>query len=168
VHTLNRIEQLVVGLEKAVMLLTSGLMIVAVVLQVFFRYVVSLSVPWTEELSIICFVVMVFYGAALASYHDRHLGIRNLVDLLGERVYVAIWILQKVALVAFLGLVMVLYAMPMVLQGLHHTYTIIRIPQFYILLQIPLFGVFAAFHALMSLLRQDYRRNLKARNAREQ
>ena len=167
-HTLNRIEQLVVGLEKAVMLLTSGLMIVAVVLQVFFRYVVSLSVPWTEELSIICFVVMVFYGAALASYHGRHLGIRNLVDLLGERVYVATWILQKVALVAFLGLVMVLYAMPMVLQGLHHTYTIIRIPQFYILLQIPLFGVFAAFHALMSLLRRDYRRDLEARNAREQ
>ena len=167
-NTLNRIEQLVVGLEKAIMLLTSGLMMVAVVLQVFFRYVVSLSVPWTEELSIICFVVMVFYGAALASYHGRHLGIRNLVDLLGERVYVTVWIFQKLALVIFLGLVMVLYAMPMVLQGLRHTYTIIRIPQFYILLQIPLFGVLAAFHTLMSLLRQDYRRDLQARNAREQ
>jgi TRAP-type C4-dicarboxylate transport system permease small subunit len=168
VDTLNRIEQLVVGLEKKVMLLTSGLMVAAVVLQVFFRYVVSLSVPWTEEMSIICFVVMVFYGAALASYHDRHLGIRNLVDLLGERAYVAVWIFQKLALVIFLGLVMVLYAMPMVLQGLRHTYTIIRIPQFYILLQIPLFGLLAAFHALMSLLRQDYRRDLMARNSREQ
>jgi TRAP-type C4-dicarboxylate transport system permease small subunit len=110
---------------------------------------------------------MVFYGAALASYHNRHLGIRNIVDVLGERAYIATWVLQKAALVAFLGVVMVLYAMPMVLQGLHHTYTIIRIPQFYILLQIPLFGLFAAFHALMSLLRQDYRKDLEARRARE-
>jgi TRAP-type C4-dicarboxylate transport system permease small subunit len=69
--------------------------------------------------------------------------------------------------VAFLGVVMVLYAMPMVLQGLHHTYTIIRIPQFYILLQIPLFGLFAAFHTLMSLLRRDYRRDLASRSVRE-
>jgi len=147
VELLNRIEGMLVWFEKAVILVFGVVMLVSVSLQVFFRYVIPISLPWTEELSIIAFVVIIFYGAVLAGYHNRHLGITNVVELLGEKAYVAVWVLKQLALVAFLVAVILL----------NSTFAVIRIPLFYVMIQIPIFGLLSTFHALMSLLRKDFR-----------
>lgn len=157
---LNRLEQGLIRLEKWVMLVSMAVMLLAVAMQVFFRYVIALSVPWTEELSIITFILIVFYGAALAGYHDRHLGINNLVNRLSGKTFVAVWYIRKAVLVAFLAVVIVGYAIPMAMQGWTNTYTIIKIPLFYVLVQIPVFGVLTAFHSVMSMLRREYRKEL--------
>jgi len=142
------------------MLVAMAAMISAIALQVFFRYVVPVSVPWTEELSIISFIFIVFYGAALASRYDRHLGIRNIVDALDERTYIIVWFVKKACVIAFLLIVMVVLAIPMVLQGWSNTFTIIKIPLFFVLLQMPVFGVLVIFHTCMSILRKDYLKEL--------
>lgn len=154
---LNRIEGMLVWFEKAVILVFGVVMLVSVSLQVFFRYVIPISLPWTEELSIIAFVVIIFYGAVLAGYHNRHLGITNVVELLGEKAYVAVWVLKQLALVAFLVAVILLYGSQTALQGMNSTFAVIRIPLFYVMIQIPIFGLLSTFHALMSLLRKDFR-----------
>ena len=164
---LNRIEETLVRIEKGIILVSGIVMLSAVTAQVFFRYVVPLSVPWTEELSIITFVLIVFYGATLASYHERHLGIKNVVDLLSDRAFMGVWILQKLALLAFLLVVLIAFALPTAIQGFQHTFTIIKVPLFYLLIQIPVFGLLTAFHTVMSLLRGDYRKALAARNSKE-
>jgi TRAP-type transport system small permease protein len=157
VELLNRIEGMLVWFEKAMILVFGVVMLVSVSLQVFFRYVIPISLPWTEELSIIAFVVIIFYGAALAGYHNRHLGITNVVELLGEKAYVAVWVLKQLALVAFLIVVIVLYGSQTALQGMNSTFAVIRIPIFYLIIQIPIFGLLSMFHALMALLRRDFR-----------
>ena len=162
-EVLNRIEAAIVKLEKLVMLVMAVTMLILLSLQVFFRYVITLSIPWTEELSVTVFVVMCFYGASLASYNDRHIGIKNLVDRLNERAYILFWIGKKMIITVFLIAVVIRYGVPVALDGLKHTHTILRIPHFYVLIQIPIFGLLTVFHAIMSVIRKDYRRELAAR-----
>lgn len=153
-----------VKFEKTVMLLSVFVMLISVALQVYFRYVAQMSVPWTEEVALIAFVVMVFYGATLAVYHDRHLGIKNVIEKLTERNFKIVWFLKKSLLGLFLLIVMVLFSSSMVREGLNQTYTITRIPLFYVFLQIPIFGCFSAFHIIMSFLRKDYLHELPGKN----
>ena len=72
---LDKIENIIIKIEKTMIVTFGSIMMISVFLQVFFRYVVRTSVPWTEEISIISFIMMFFYGASFASYQKRHLGI---------------------------------------------------------------------------------------------
>jgi len=164
---LDKIEQIIVKFEKIVILLSGLIMLISVALQVLFRYVFRISVPWTEEISIMSFIVMVFYGAILASYHNRHLGIKNFVDKLTEQSYKIIWFFKKIVLSLFLIIVMVLFSFPMVIEGLNQSYTISRIRLFYIFLQIPIFGLLIVFHIIMSFLRKDYLQELPMKKNKE-
>ncbi|MDD4842425.1 MAG: hypothetical protein PHH80_10850, partial [Sphaerochaetaceae bacterium] len=58
--------------------------------------------------------------------------------------------------IAFVGYVMLIQAIPMVRQGLSHTYTIIQIPSFFVLVNIPISAGLMIFHTVMSILRKDY------------
>lgn len=161
---LNKIEQIILNFERLIALLSGLIMLISVALQVIFRYVFRISVPWTEEMAIMSFIVLVFYGAILASYHDRHLGIKNLVDRLTGQSYKIVWFIRKIILSLFLIMVMLVFSFPMVIEGLNQTYTISRIPLFYIFLQIPIFGLLTVFHIIMSILRKDYLKELLIKN----
>jgi TRAP-type C4-dicarboxylate transport system permease small subunit len=158
-----KIEEKILQLEKFLMFFAMITMVLAVGMQVFFRYVIPMSVPWTEELSIISFIFIVFFGAARAGRYDKHLGIKNIVDAFQPSVYIKLWYLKKIVLISFLLVVMVLEAVPMVLQGWSNTFTIIKIPMFFVLVQIPIFGVLMIFHTLMSMVRKDYQIDLVSR-----
>ena len=51
------------------------LMTIVAIAQVFFRYVVSYSLDWPEELGRYLFIVSIYLGASLAERHDRHLAV---------------------------------------------------------------------------------------------
>lgn len=55
--------------------LATGTMVVAIFLQVFFRFVIRSPLYWTEELSRYSFVYVVFIGAAWAGKKNMHLGV---------------------------------------------------------------------------------------------
>ena len=55
---LIKIEQWILKIERVIMAIAAGLLVFAVLAQVFFRYILPISMPWTEELSIILFVFM--------------------------------------------------------------------------------------------------------------
>lgn len=59
----------------------AGVLIV-VVLQVFFRYVARIVVPWTEEATRYLGIWMVFMGAAAAVAHGSHITVTLLVERL--------------------------------------------------------------------------------------
>jgi TRAP-type C4-dicarboxylate transport system permease small subunit len=166
VNFLNSLEKGLVRFEKWVMVASMAVMLVAVAMQVFFRYVITLSIPWTQDLALITFMLVIFYGAAFASFHDRHLGIRNIVDTLPETTFIVVWFVQKAVIVGFMLIVIVAYAIPMTLQGLTNTFTMIKIPVFCVLVQIPIFGVLTTFHVVMSALRRDYRKEFDKAHGR--
>jgi len=153
---LDKIENIIIKIEKTMIVTFGSIMMISVFLQVFFRYVVRTSVPWTEEISIISFIMMFFYGASFASYQKRHLGINNFVNKLPETSYKIIWFIKNIIILLFLINIIVICSFPMVIRGLEQVSVITRIPRFYIFIQIPILGLLFFFHLMMSFLRKDY------------
>lgn len=162
---LTSIENWVLKIEKVVMGLTVGTLVFAVTAQVFFRYVIRISMPWTEELSIMAFFFAVMYGAAYAVRYDRHLGIISITSRMSEKTFIMWWYIKKAIVLFFIGYVMFIQAIPIAHQGWAHTYTIIQIPSFYILVQIPICAALMVFHTVMSILRKDYIREYAVQKA---
>ena len=69
------------SLEWITMIGFSG-MLLATIWQVLFRYVLKISVPWTEELARILFIMTMFLGIAIAIREDEHI----IVDFLFKSV----------------------------------------------------------------------------------
>ncbi len=57
-----------------------GLMVVVIFLQVFFRFVVRSSLPWSEEVARYIMAYAIFIGAAIAAKEGAHIGILAVVD----------------------------------------------------------------------------------------
>jgi len=152
---LNKIADIIIKIEKIVMLISGSSMIILVFLQVLFRYVIRISVSWTEELSIISFIIMIFYGAIFASYQKRHLGINNLVNKLPDTSYKIVWFVKNTIILLFL-IILIASSFPMLNDGLNQSYAICKMPLFYIFVQIPILGVLILFHLMMSILKKEY------------
>ncbi len=58
----------------------SAVMVVTILLQVFLRYVLKSSLPWSEELSRYLMVWIGLMGASLALHEGRHVGVTLLMD----------------------------------------------------------------------------------------
>lgn len=61
------------------------LMIAVIFLQVFSRFVVKYSIPWSEELARYLMVWAVFIGAGIGAKEGAHVGIDALVDVLPKK-----------------------------------------------------------------------------------
>lgn len=72
-RTCNRIA-------KGLLVVMSAVMAVTILLQVFLRYVVKASLPWSEELARYLMVWIGLIGASLAMHEGRHVGVTLLVD----------------------------------------------------------------------------------------
>lgn len=59
-------------------------MLILMVLQVVFRYVLRISVPWTDEVARSLFIWQIFLGAALAHRYSGHIQITILLDRLSS------------------------------------------------------------------------------------
>ncbi len=57
-----------------------GIMVVVIFLQVFFRFVVRSSLPWSEELARYVMAYAIFIGAAIAAKESAHIGILAVVN----------------------------------------------------------------------------------------
>lgn len=73
------------NLEYIVAALFFVVMLVALFLQVFFRFVLNSPIGWTEELATTCFVMMVYTGSIGATRNDEHMKMELIIDLCGPR-----------------------------------------------------------------------------------
>ena len=69
---------------SAVVLFCFSTMLILMVLQVVFRYVLRISVPWTDEVARSFFIWQIFLGAALAHRYSGHIQITILLDRLSS------------------------------------------------------------------------------------
>ena len=81
-------------------------MFFVVMLQIFARYVIRASIPWTEELSRYLLVFMTFFGAAVALKENRHITISILIDFLPDKYRVYVDVFFKVIILLFLAAVL--------------------------------------------------------------
>jgi TRAP-type C4-dicarboxylate transport system permease small subunit len=70
----------------ALVALAVAIMSLAILLQVFCRYVLNAPLTWPEELAVLLFAWMIFLGAALVQGSDSHIAIDTLRRRAGARV----------------------------------------------------------------------------------
>lgn len=73
------------SLEYLLSFICFATMLSAVLVQVFFRYVLGDPFVWPYELSIYCYIYIVFFGAVMAVRRGSHISFNMLYDLLPER-----------------------------------------------------------------------------------
>jgi TRAP-type C4-dicarboxylate transport system permease small subunit len=94
-----------IGWAGAIIAIAFALMILALLLQVVARYVLQVSIPWTEEVSRYLLVLMTFVGAALALRDRQHIAITFLLDRLSPPHRLWVDLLFNVLIMLFLGAV---------------------------------------------------------------
>lgn len=123
-------------------------LVVAVFTQVFSRYILNSSVPWTEEVARYILVYLTFTGGALAVYENTHLRVDVLLDACPP--------LIERGLRALSGILMAVTAILLIYYGARFTYlargTIspaIDQPMAWVYAIMPLAGVLMLVYALL-------------------
>ncbi len=131
-----------------------GLMTVVIIIQVIFRYFISYSLAWPEELGRYLFIASVYIGASYAEQEERHLAITVMRTNCGKWCARYIPILVQFVTIAF-SLTMAVwgYKMTMFMYNSNQLAPAIQIPMYIAYAVIP-FGMAAmAFRAFMNLVK---------------
>jgi TRAP-type C4-dicarboxylate transport system permease small subunit len=88
---------------EGVVLAVFAVMLILVTAQVFFRYILQVSVPWTEEAARWFYAWQIFLGSALAMKRGLHLRATFVVDRFPARLRAAIEVVTALAGVLFLA-----------------------------------------------------------------
>ena len=59
--------------------------VLVVTINVVLRYVFGFVVPWSEELSVICFIWTVYFGISSCYKHKLHMGVDVVIQLLPQK-----------------------------------------------------------------------------------
>ncbi|SFD88730.1 TRAP-type C4-dicarboxylate transport system, small permease component [Lentibacillus persicus] len=73
-------------------------------LQVFFRFVLDSPLVWTDELSRFLLIWMVFLGAGIVSFDDKHLAVNVLQENMPPRIKLISDLIVRSVIVIFLGI----------------------------------------------------------------
>ncbi len=92
---LNKILDFILGI------LFIGL-VICVFLQVFSRYLLPISLPWTEELARFIFIYITFLGAAIALREQEHIIISVVFDKLSDKFRYSLRIIINFMIFGFL------------------------------------------------------------------
>ncbi|KJS81020.1 MAG: hypothetical protein JM58_17950 [Peptococcaceae bacterium BICA1-8] len=94
-------------------------MIIVIFLQVFFRFVIKASLPWSEELARYIMAWAVFIGASIAAKEGAHIGIDSIVSRLPKKMEHYIRILAMA--LSFVFSVILVYLAVLIIQFLMKT-----------------------------------------------
>ncbi len=115
------------------------LMTIFLFLQVFSRYVFNSSLSWTEELSVILFVWMVYFGSSAAVLKRKHLRIDFLINLMPPKLKRISLVTSNLLFIVFCGLtIMPLMEMVGRFARSGASTTILNIPKSLVYVVIPL------------------------------
>ncbi|MDN3649671.1 TRAP transporter small permease [Reinekea marina] len=71
--------------EEVLASLAISVTVLIVILNVVLRYCFGFVIPWTEELSVICFIWATYFGISSCYKHKLHMGVDVVLTLLPER-----------------------------------------------------------------------------------
>lgn len=105
-HFLNDIvSRMINRIESILAVLFFAGMFGAIIIQVFFRYVLKNPLVWPYELSIYCFIYIVFFGAAIASRRNTHIVFGLMVDRMSVQAQLIVRIVTNLFVIAVLLLI---------------------------------------------------------------
>ncbi len=136
-----------------------AIMAVVTIVQIVFRYFISYSLAWPEELSRFLFVASVYVGSSYAEQENRHLAITILRTSCGKFLARFLPILVQIIVVIFSGAMTLWgYDMVMFMKGTGQLATALDIPMYFVFGALPLgFGCMTirAFVNLIKYIKND-------------
>ncbi|MGX9419076.1 TRAP transporter small permease [Vibrio sp. RC27] len=74
-----------INFEEILASLAISVTVLTVIVNVFLRYGFGFVVPWSEELSVICFIWSVYFGISSCYKHRLHMGVDIIVSMIPEK-----------------------------------------------------------------------------------
>ncbi|AQQ52413.1 TRAP transporter small permease [Planococcus lenghuensis] len=140
---------------KYVLVILMAILVVAVFMQVIFRFVIEQPLAWTEELARYCLIWITFLGAAFAMATNSHIGVEFFVKLLTVPIRRIVYLLAVAASLAFF-LLLVLEGYELAAGAMSQESPVLRIPMGIIYSVIPLSGCILIIN-LASRLPKDFK-----------
>lgn len=136
-------------------ILTGGCLLVLVsstFLQVLFRFAIKIPAPWTEEVTRISFVYMIFLGAALGVKYHCHLSV-DLLNGLPPRIKKIIVTVNYVLSIAFM-VTFTYFGWVHTLSSRVETTPTLEISMFYLYMVLPVSGLIMTYYLVKDMIRE--------------
>lgn len=127
-------------LEETVCTVSLAIIVSLVIVQVFYRYVLSSGILWIDELVTNLMVLMVLFGAALATRNKVHTDLQVLINLSSKPISYALKIFGAIIVGLFL-LILIYYSAMHTYNSRNLTTIMIEIPLWVVYGIIPVGGV---------------------------
>ncbi|HJO44952.1 MAG TPA: TRAP transporter small permease [SAR324 cluster bacterium] len=126
--------------------------ILSVLYGVFSRYVMGHAAAWSNELAAVAFTWTVFIGSAAAFKKGLHIGVDTLMNQLPESLSFSVSLIAQGLLAFFLGYV-VFIGFDFSLQSFQQPTSILRLPNTFFYLAVPIGFSLMLLHQVRCLLR---------------
>jgi len=141
--------------QTGIVVVALSAMIVVVGLQVFFRFVIKGSLPWSEELARYLMVWTVYIGASLGAKEGAHIGVEAFIRLLPKKLYRLACLLAGTISVIFCIVIAILSFK--VVQGIYNTGQLspaMEIPMYWAYAAVPVGTILMALSFLQATLQK--------------
>lgn len=136
------------------------IMVSIICVQVFFRYVLNNSIPWSEELSQLLMVTFGFISIAIGVQKGLHLSISLFYDKFPPLVRKIFTIIVNISIMC-VGIVMVVYGFSLIENTSHAPMPATRLPASTRYLIVPISGLLIAYYAFGDLINHHQRKTDK-------
>ena len=83
----QKLDRIMAGIGTVLSVISVGIVVVLGILQVLFRFVLKISVPWTEEMMRALFIYIVFFGLILVERENGEVRTTMLIEKLPYKAY---------------------------------------------------------------------------------
>ncbi|MFC0853385.1 TRAP transporter small permease [Halalkalibacter oceani] len=141
--------------EEWITFILFALLVVVVLLQVIFRYILQVSLHWSEETARYTFITFVYFSAIVAVKRNKHLRTEGLVQILPAKAKKTINILADIIWLAFTILMIRLsYLATMTVLASGQQSPVLKIVMGYIYAVVPICFTLMSFRILQQIIRK--------------
>ena len=83
----QKLDKIMAGIGTVLSVISVGIVVILGILQVLFRFVLKVSVPWTEEMMRALFIYIVFFGLILVERENGEVRTTMLIEKLPHKGY---------------------------------------------------------------------------------
>ncbi len=149
--TSRNLQYLVSQVAKLIIIFMMAVMSVMVIIQVYVRYVVKGSFPWSEELARYLMAWVAFLGSSLGIETGAHVGVELFVNLLPKKLRIGVKVIIKLGMLAFLAAA-VKESYSLCLNVASQLSPALRIPMVWPYLSVPIGCIFMFIQLIPSFL----------------
>ena len=83
----QKLDRIMAGIGTVLSVISVGIVVILGILQVIFRFILKVSVPWTEEMMRALFIYIVFFGLILVERENGEVRTTMLIEKLPYKAY---------------------------------------------------------------------------------